>query len=182
MNRILGEELLPVARNTIKKHLGLDTEEITLEGSYREKGACFVTLTINGELRGCIGSIVPYRPLLEDIEENALAAAFQDPRFFPLKKEEVRSLIIEISVLSPLEEIPFDSEEDILEAVTPQVHGMLLAAGGYRGVFLPQVWEHYPEKEDFFRHLKMKAGLDPDFYDPLMTVYKYTVDAWRETS
>jgi AmmeMemoRadiSam system protein A len=138
--------------------------------------ATFVTLTINGALRGCIGMLEACRPLAEDVAENACAAAFGDPRFEPLSKEEFDLLDIHISVLSPPEEMTFSSEADLLEKIRPGVDGLILQDGGRRGTFLPSVWGELPGKEIFWMHLKMKAGLPTDYWSDTLRVFRYTAE------
>jgi len=145
-----------------------------------EKGACFVTLKINGSLRGCIGSIEACRPLIEDIHANAVAAAFQDPRFPPLTLEEFERLRIEVSVLTPLEPMAFSSEEDAANQLRPGVDGVVLQYRHHRGTFLPQVWEQLPDPRMFLAHLKLKAGLAADFWHPDVLLYRYRVEKFSE--
>ena len=116
------------------------------------------------------------RPLVEDVAENACAAAFDDPRFEPLSKEEFDELDIHISVLSPPEEMTFVSEKDLLERVRPGVDGLILQEGGRRGTFLPSVWEELPDKELFLMHLKMKAGLPNTYWSDSLRVFRYTAE------
>ena len=126
-----------------------------------EQGACFVTLHLHGELRGCIGSLVAHRPLLNDVIENALASAFEDTRFDPLTKEELKLVKISISYLTPPKPFPVKDSGDLLAKLIPHKHGLILQKGMARATFLPAVWEELPKKEDFLSHLCMKAGLSP---------------------
>ena len=139
-------------------------------------GATFVTLRRDGELHGCIGTLVARRPLVEDVAANAVAAALEDPRALPLSLAEVDDLDVEVSILSPLEPIAFASEADALRALRPGVDGALLRWGRRQGTFLPQVWESLPDPAEFFANLKLKAGLSPDFWAPGMELYRYTVE------
>jgi len=129
---------------------------------------------MNGELRGCIGTLSAYRQLQVDVAENALAAAFKDPRFMPLTAYEFLKTNISISILTEPEEINFTSEEDLLSKIRPGVDGLILSAGNNRGTFLPSVWEDLPEKELFWVHLKRKAGLSMDYWSPSIKVERYT--------
>ncbi|BCX88980.1 conserved hypothetical protein [Methylomarinovum tepidoasis] len=138
--------------------------------------ATFVTLEEDGRLRGCIGSLEARRPLAEDVVHNAFAAAFGDPRFPPVHEDEVDRLDIHISVLGPLEEMRFTSEADLLRQIRPGIDGLVLEDGPYRGTFLPAVWEQLPDKRDFLRHLKLKAGLPPDYWSDTLKVYRYTTE------
>ncbi len=143
-------------------------------------GAAFVTLTRGGELRGCIGSLEATRPLVEDVAQNAHAAAFRDPRFPPLSPVERDGLSIHISVLTPPEPLEVDSEEALLAAMRPGVDGFVLQEGNRRGTFLPSVWESLPEPRDFLRHLKLKAGLPPDHWSDAIRVQRYTVEEFGD--
>lgn len=144
----------------------------------RDNGAAFVTLKKAGQLRGCIGSLSAHRPLAEDVSENAYAAAFRDPRFPPLRSEELDGLEISISVLTPPQRLSFASEQELLAQLRPGVDGLILTEGGRRGTFLPSVWESYPEPAVFLRHLKMKAGLPPDYWSDTVSVERYETLSW----
>lgn len=146
----------------------------------RERRASFVTLHEDGALRGCIGALEPRLPLVADVAENAFKAAFEDPRFPPVRPPELPHLEISVSVLSPLEPLPVESEEELLRVVRPGVDGLLLAAGPYRGTFLPDVWESLPDPRDFVRELKRKAGLPPVGWPPGARVYRYTTVVIKE--
>lgn len=140
----------------------------------KKYGACFVTLYLQGELRGCIGNLCATRPLIEDVAHNAYAAAFKDSRFEPVSWSEFLELQIEISLLSPLQGIEFDSEEGLLEQLRPGVDGVVIEEGEYRATFLPKVWEHIPRKQAFFGELKNKAGLRSDYWSDALQVQRYT--------
>lgn len=145
-----------------------------------EKGACFVTLTRDGRLRGCIGSLVPYRSLGDDVTANARAAAFDDPRFPPLGADELDHIRIEVSVLSALKPLPVSSEADALRRIRPHVDGLVLEWGRHRGTFLPQVWDELPDPRAFLAHLRLKAGLPQDFWSDDIRLSRYHVDKWSE--
>jgi len=139
-----------------------------------QNGACFVTLEVEGNLRGCIGMLEAIRPLAIDVAENAYAAAFCDPRFSPLSKEEFGILDIHVSVLTPNEPIEFDSEEDLIKKIRPNIDGLILEApGGYRGTFLPSVWEQLKTTRGFLRALKQKAGLSADYWSNDIQINRY---------
>lgn len=127
-----------------------------------ENGACFVTLRAGRELRGCIGSLEARRPLFKDVIDNALGAAFGDPRFYPLSANEMKTIKISISCLTPAREVVLETPEKILEVLVPGRHGLIIQRGWARATFLPVVWEEIPDKIEFLRHLSMKAGLGPD--------------------
>ncbi|MFE8072832.1 AmmeMemoRadiSam system protein A [Marinobacteraceae bacterium S3BR75-40.1] len=124
-------------------------------------GACFVSLKQeNGRLRGCIGSIEPSRPLVEDIVENSRAAAMRDPRFQPVSPAELAGLHISVSILVPPEPFPVRNEADLLARLRPGIDGLVVEGpGGRRATYLPAVWEQLPDPRDFVRELRRKAGL-----------------------
>ncbi|MEA3372308.1 MAG: AmmeMemoRadiSam system protein A [Campylobacterota bacterium] len=126
---------------------------------FNENRATFVTLNLNGQLRGCIGSLLPHRNLIDDIVQNAKAAAFQDPRFLPLSKEEFEEVEIELSLLSVPKPLEYSSIDDLKSKVSIGKDGVILRLDGYQATFLPQVWEQLPTFELFFNHLCQKAGL-----------------------
>jgi len=143
-------------------------------------GAVFVTLTQDGQLRGCIGSLVAHRTLREDVVSNAQAAAFGDPRFPPLRAGEFQGTHIEVSVLSEPEPMPFTSRDDALAQLRPGVDGVILSAGIHRATFLPQVWEELPDKEQFIGHLFRKSGLPANYWGDDVRISRYTVTAFEE--
>lgn len=175
-----GRVLLTLARNAIARHFGLPTAPVATAPWLEQPGATFVTLTEGGELRGCIGSLEAHRPLLQDVQENALAAAFRDPRFPPLSRAEFPAIRIEVSLLSPQQSITFTDEADLLAQLRPGVNGVVFEYGPYRSTFLPQVWEQLPDPRQFMAHLKRKAGLPADFWAPTVKVYRYSVEKWKE--
>jgi len=141
-------------------------------------GAVFVTLKRGGQLRGCIGSLEPRRPLVEDVAHNAYAAAFEDPRFPPLRREEIEDLEIQLSVLSPAVPMRFDSEAELVAQLRPGIDGLVLIEGMRRGTFLPSVWEQLPDPWQFLDHLKQKAGLPSGYWSPTVRVERYTTESW----
>ncbi len=159
--------LLDLARSAIEKELtGATSLAVSIEDAppaLHEDGASFVTLhQRSGALRGCIGSLVARRPLIEDVQANAKAAAFQDPRFPPLREEELADIVIEVSILSAPEPLAYDGPEELIKKLRPHIDGVVLERGWNRATFLPQVWEQLPEPEKFLAHLCYKAGLSPD--------------------
>lgn len=136
--------------------------------------ATFITLEINGHLRGCIGSLLAHRPLAEDISSNAYAAAFQDPRFSPLEQSEYENLDIHVSILSTPEKMEFDSEQSLLNQIQPGIDGLILTDDGHRATFLPSVWESLTSKELFLSELKQKAGLNKNHWSNTIQFEKYT--------
>ena len=140
--------------------------------------ASFVTLQINHDLRGCIGTLEAYQPLVIDVVQNARSAAFHDPRFSPLSKAEFALLETHISVLSIPEPMEFSSEDDLLKKIRPGVDGLILTTQGHRGTFLPSVWESLPTVEQFWKHLKNKAGLPQNYWSSTMKVERYTTESF----
>jgi len=137
-------------------------------------GACFVTLKKSGQLRGCIGSIIAHADLATDLCENAFKAAFRDPRFAGLSRDEISDdLELSISVLSPPHPFPFEDEADLIARLTPFEDGIILSDGNRRGLFLPQVWDQLPDPKDFVAHLKRKAGLPVDYWSANMRADRF---------
>ncbi len=143
-------------------------------------GAAFVTLKYKQSLRGCIGSIIAHRSLYHDIVHNAVAAAFEDPRFYPLSKSELSHIEVEVSVLSKPEILEYEDFSDLLQKVRPDVDGLIINYNGSQGTFLPQVWEQLKTPREFLEHLSMKAGLNPSVYEKHPMIYRYRVDAIEE--
>ena len=175
-----GRVLLPLARDAIARALGVDSAGAAAAAWLEAPGAAFVTLTTGGELRGCIGSLEAQRSLGEDVRENAVAAAFRDPRFPPLAPDEFDVVAIEVSVLSPPQPLAFASEDEALAQLVPHVDGIIFEYGYHRSTFLPQVWEKIHTPREFLAHLKYKAGLPPDFWHATVRLARYTVSKWSE--
>ena len=176
--------LLMIARDAVFSELeGNKMPSLAdLPSELLEERATFVTLELDGRLRGCIGMLDACRPLAEDVAQNARAAAFEDPRFPPLSREEFDSLEIYISVLSPPEEISFSSEADLLAQIRPGIDGLILQEGYRRGTFLPSVWEELAGKEEFLAHLKRKAGLPATYWSDSLRVFRYTTEYFGENA
>lgn len=154
-----------------------------LSENVRRNGASFVTLTKHGELRGCIGSLEARRPLVEDVRENAISAAFHDPRFSPVRPGELDDLRVEISVLSAPQPLSYDGPDDLIAKLRPGVDGVVIESGWNRATFLPQVWEKIPDPHQFMEHLCRKAYLPADAYQrPGLDVYTYQVEKFQEES
>ena len=155
--------LLVLARTAIEARLrGEDSANRPEEKSapLQEKRGCFVTLHKRGMLRGCIGTIEPKTSLIECIEENAINAAFEDPRFPSMTEEELKEIEIEVSVLTQPVILEYTDEDDLKAQLRPGVHGVILSRGWQRATFLPQVWEQLPEVENFLGQLCSKAGME----------------------
>jgi len=143
------------------------------EAPLREIGCCFVTLHKYGQLRGCIGTLNASQPLIHEVAEYAYAAAYKDPRFPPVSEEEIEQLHISISVLTPQQEVQFDSEADLLNQLTPLEDGLTIEDNRHRATFLPAVWESLTDKSEFLRQLKLKAGLPGDHWSESLRAYRY---------
>lgn len=137
------------------------------------RGASFVTLEKNGRLRGCIGSVMPTNAIAVDLANNAFAAAMHDSRFKPVAEEELEDIDFSVSLLTSFEEIEFNSAEDLLSKITPDVDGLLIKDGERQGLFLPTVWEQIPDKQEFLSELKIKAGLSPSHWSKNLQVFKF---------
>jgi len=175
-----GQVLLQIARASIASRFGEPLHQPAATEWLNRPGATFVTLTLNGQLRGCIGSLTAHRPLIEDVRNNAIAAGFQDPRFSPLSADEFANVKIEVSLVSPAQAMQFSNEADALSQLRPNIDGIIFECNGHRSTFLPQVWEQLPQPEVFIAHLKNKAGLPSDFWSEDIKLSRYTVNKWRE--
>src|SRR5436190_164290 len=174
-----GQTLLQIARGAIESKLFGSAG--TADAPWlRQNGATFITLTRDGALRGCIGSLQAARPLGDDVAENAAAAAFSDPRFPPLTAAEWPSVKVEVSLLSTPKPMRFADEQDLLEQIRAGEDGLILEADGRRATFLPQVWESIRDKRQFLRELARKAGLPDDVRLGRCRVSRYKVTKWKE--
>lgn len=164
----MNKELLKdIAKQSIKSKfdnkIKINKEKFLKEFSFlNEKRATFVTLTVNGELRGCIGSLVATKTLLDDLISNSYMAAFEDPRFLELRDEEFEKVDIEISLLTIPKKIEYSNFNDLKKQIIPNKHGVILEFKAKRSTFLPQVWEHLPNFDDFFSQLCYKGGFEVD--------------------
>jgi len=171
-----------IARQSI--HSGLTQQQplTVIASDYSEalqqKHATFVTLNINKQLRGCIGSLTPYRALVDDIAHNARAAAFSDPRFPALSEAEFEQLDYHLSILSDTTPMQFVSEADLLAQIRPGIDGLVLSDNYHKGTFLPSVWEQLPTVTEFLQQLKRKAGLSADHWSDSLQISRYTVESF----
>jgi uncharacterized protein len=174
--------LLDIAKQSIlsglENHQALTISITDYPQELQTQRATFVTLNIKQQLRGCIGCLSAYRPLVEDIAQNAYAAAFSDPRFMALSNEEYPLLDYHISILSPSSNISFNSEDDLLSQLQPGIDGLILTEGSYRGTFLPVVWEQLNETKQFLNHLKQKAGLPANYWSDTIKISRYSVESF----
>ena len=147
----------------------------------QQEGASFVTLTENDELRGCIGALEPYQPLVQDVCEHAAAAAMDDYRFTPVNPREVPFLTIEISRLTVPQPLAYQQPLELLTCLKPGVDGVILRDGTHRATFLPQVWENLPEPAAFLSHLCQKMGAPSDLWrHKILQVFIYQVEEFEE--
>lgn len=180
LNKAQQQLLLALAKNSIEHGLKsgrpLPVKVEDYPKDLTERRATFVTLTIKGQLRGCIGMLEAVRPLVQDIADNAFSAAFRDPRFAPLSSAELDQIAIHVSILSPSAPMTFTSEADLIRQLRPHIDGLILIEGSLRGTFLPSVWESLPDPGDFLRHLKQKAGLPASYWSDTLKVYRYNTE------
>ena len=174
------EILRQVARDSIlqgvEEGVPLRVPLESFPASLRAEGAAFVTLHKEGRLRGCIGSYLARRPLVEDVAQNAFAAAFRDPRFPPVSLEESGTLDLHISLLSAPESLPVGSREALLQALRPGIDGLLLEDPPHRATFLPQVWRSLPVPEEFLEELLLKSGLPRRHWSATLRFQRYEAE------
>ena len=165
---VRGEKLPKLEQKELSHHL-------------REQGASFVTLTIHDQLRGCIGAIEAYQPLADDVREHAVAAALEDPRFPPVREDELNRIQIEVSRLTRPVQIEYKNAEDLLSRIRPHVDGVILRDGYRRATFLPQVWEKIPDAIEFMNNLCYKMGVREDHWrHKHLNVFTYQVEEFHE--
>ncbi|MHB8807353.1 MAG: AmmeMemoRadiSam system protein A, partial [Anaerolineaceae bacterium] len=177
--------LLQIARESIEaavRKASLPTIELrSLSAALQAEGASFVTLTIEGQLRGCIGTLEAYQPLAEDVREHAIAAALEDYRFSPLRESELEIVEIEVSRLTPTQTLFYQNPEDLPKLLQPFKDGVVLQDGHHRATFLPQVWEQLPDPEEFLTHLCLKMGVPRSLWkEKVLQVGIYGVEEFRE--
>lgn len=180
-----GQLLLKIARVTIERGLGgreeAENSDAAMPPAFNQRRGTFVTLTRDGDLRGCIGHIFPEETTLEGIRTNSINAAFRDPRFPPLTQDEWGRVKLEISILTNPQPIVFGDKDDLMAKLRPGVDGVIVKKGIQQATFLPQVWEQLPDKEDFLGHLCLKAGLPAEAWKKgQVDVSSYQVQAFRE--
>ena len=180
-----GKHLVETARKTIQKALfhpkDTSDQDSLSSPKFQERRGTFVTLTLNGALRGCIGHIIPQEPLIEGVRVNAMNAAFRDPRFRPLSQSEFEKIKVEVSILTEPRPLPYSDANDLLSKLRPGTDGLIIRKGYHQATFLPQVWEQLPSKKDFLTHLCLKAGLAGDAWaHDKLEVHTYQVQAFEE--
>ncbi len=187
-NPLTSEErtiLLKLARQAMESAVrGKRREPLELDNfpdNLRSNGATFVTLTREGELRGCIGTLEAQTSLAEDVREHAIAAALQDFRFPPVQATELPDINIEISRLTKPQDLDYETPGDLLAHIRPQIDGVIISDGWHRATFLPQVWDKIPEPETFLSHLCLKMGVSPDLWrSKKLRVQVYQVEEFHE--
>ncbi len=156
-------------------------DKASLTPNLLEQGASFVTLTVHGDLRGCIGALEAYQPLVDDVREHAVAAALEDPRFPQVREDELGRIHIEVSRLTPPVPLEYSDSQDLLAKLRPNVDGVILKSDFRRATFLPQVWEKLPEAEEFLDHLCAKMGARSNLWRTTkLQVYIYQVEEFHE--
>ena len=184
-----GMALVSLARHTIMERLGghpdpvqvQRIEEILQDSALRVHSGTFVTLKLQGELRGCIGNLTAVDSIVQAVRENAVHAAFHDPRFQPLAAQELEKVQIEVSVLTEPQQLAYDDVNELLAKLKPGIDGVILRKGSASATFLPQVWEQLPRPESFLAHLCMKAGLGAKAWRKgNLNVYTYQVQYFEE--
>lgn len=156
-------------------------DKASLTPTLLEQGASFVTLTVHGDLRGCIGALEAYQPLVDDVREHAVAAALEDPRFPQVREDELGRIHIEVSRLTPPVPLEYSDSQDLLAKLRPNVDGVILKSDFRRATFLPQVWEKLPDVEEFLDHLCAKMGARSNLWRTTkLQVYIYQVEEFHE--
>lgn len=178
---IYGKKLMHIAEvalyDSVINHHQYSPSRKDYDNNLFNKGASFVTLKQNGELRGCIGSIIPRLGIAQDVADNAYAAALEDNRFKPLSSTDLAQVELTISLLTGFERIRYQDEADLLSQLNPEVDGVIIRAGDRQGLFLPSVWKESPNKQEFLNNLKLKAGMSPSYWSNKIKVYRfYTVE------
>lgn len=189
-DKLTSEEkqtLLRIAREALER--GVRREKLppldasALTPRLREAGASFVTLTVRGDLRGCIGALEPYQPLADDVREHAIAAALEDPRFPPVQPKELEQIEIEVSRLTVPTRLEYKDADDLIAKLRPDVDGVILRDGYQRATFLPQVWEKIPDKAEFLDELCYKMGAASNTWRRKhLEVLIYQVEEFHEES
>lgn len=176
--------LLGLARRSIESGLesrrAMRVDLADLDEKLRSPAAVFVTLTQAGALRGCVGSLQARVPLAQAVADSAFNAAFGDRRFEPLDAAELATVRLEISVLSPLEQIAAESRQALVEQLRPGIDGLLIEDRGRRATFLPKVWEKMSSTDDFLDQLLLKAGLDADHWSRNLRLQRYSTFTFAE--
>ena len=176
-SKAYGKELLQIVASTLQKAV---TEHKSYSPSRKDyadelfnKGASFVTLKLNKELRGCVGTVIPHVAIAQDVADNTYRAAMEDNRFSPLTQAELGSLSFSVSLLTRFEPIIYKNADDLLSQINAGVDGIIIREGDRQGLFLPSVWQELPDKEEFMKQLKIKAGINPSYWSENLRVYRF---------
>jgi len=184
-----GDALLSIARQTIMESLGINgpninnekNEDILKDKIFQTNSGTFVTLHLNGQLRGCMGNIMASETIKDGVKRNAINAAFHDPRFPGVKKDELKNIDMEISILTKPVPMDYKDGQDLIDNLRVNIDGVILQKGRASATFLPQVWEQLPSPEEFLSHLCLKAGLPQDAWNsPGIEILTYQVQYFNE--
>ncbi len=181
-----GTRLLRIARDSIAHGLvhgvpsPIHLDE--LPAALATPAASFTTLRLDGELRGCCGTLEAANPLAASVARSAFSAAFRDRRFAPVRDDELDAILLELSVLSPMEPMTVTDEADLLAQLTPGTDGLVIDAGGRRATFLPEVWHTLPEPRRFVAALKNKCGLAQDYWSDALAFRRYRATSYSEAA
>ncbi|MEK7989817.1 MAG: AmmeMemoRadiSam system protein A [Thiotrichaceae bacterium] len=174
--------LLQTARTSIKQGLEqgqvLNVNLFDYPKELQAMKACFITLEIQHNLRGCTGALVASQPLIEDVACHAYSAAFAAPHFEPLQSREYALLTVHISILSELKPLQFESEQDLIRQLRPNIDGLVLEDKAYKSMFLPTIWKSLPNPQDFLYQLKRKAGLPTNYWSDSIRIQRYTTESF----
>ncbi len=174
--------LLQIARTAIKQGLEfgqtLNVNPVDYPIELQQVRACFVTLEVQHNLRGSIGALVGNQTLIEEVANHAYVAAFEDTHFPPLQSRDYALLTVHISILSELELMQFDSEQDVIRQLRPNVDGLVLEDKSYKGMFLPTIWKSLSNPQDFLHQLKRKAGLPTDYWSNSIKIQRFTTESF----
>jgi AmmeMemoRadiSam system protein A len=186
-----GQLLVKLARQTLSHHFAQQIPQDEIDSlndeladpCFNQSCGTFVTLTIDGQLRGCIGNLTSSESMVAGVRRNAINAAFHDPRFSPLSASELDRVAIEISILSSPRPLSYRDAADLLKKLRPNIDGVIIRKEFASATFLPQVWEQLPHPQDFLKHLCMKAGLAADAWQhSQLEVSTYQVQYFEEHS
>ena len=182
LGRAERDALIDVAFRSIDRGIAgggaLEIAAVDYPECLREQRASFVTLRVEGSLRGCVGSIEARMSLVEDVAENAQRAAFGDPRFWPLSSAERDRLHIHLSVLTPLQPLVARSREELIEQLQPKRDGLVLRQGAFQATFLPAVWDTLEDPAEFVSALESKAGFPGDAWHREVLCHRYSAEEW----
>lgn len=183
-NRVSGPFLLGLARESIEygfeHEVPLPVRVEELPPALSEPGASFTTLRLDGQLRGCCGTLEARQPLAADVAYSAFQAAFRDSRFEPVRRHEFAGVALEVSVLSAMQPLKVSDEQELLRQLEPGIDGLVIAEGWRRATFLPKVWEMLPEPQQFLAQLKTKCGLPQDYWSAGLEFLRYRTTTYAE--